>query len=131
MQNLQRPTNRGGISVRLVKLFVQIGSALMALPTLLAAADHGANLHSNEQLVLAAERGYLDDVKRLLNSGISVNEKDHSGLTPWQAARIYGRKGVADFLGGPFLRGGIAFVATVVFAFPPPNMSGSSFAINN
>ena len=98
MQNLQRPTNRGGISVRLVKLFVQIGSALMALPTLLAAADHGANLHSNEQLVLAAERGYLDDVKRLLNSGISVNEKDHSGLTPWQAARIYGRKGVADFL---------------------------------
>src|SRR5215831_15528915 len=65
-----------------------------------AAADHGlkTNLHSSEQLVLAAERGYLDDVKRLLNAGISVNAKDHRGLTPWQAARIYGRKGVADFL---------------------------------
>src|SRR6266436_3185080 len=65
-----------------------------------AAADHGlkTNLHSNEQLVLAAERGYLDDVKRLLNAGTSVNEKDSRGLTPWQAARIYGRKGVADFL---------------------------------
>jgi len=75
-----------------------VGAAIMALAPLLAAADHGANLHSNEQLVLAAERGYLDDVKRLLNEGISVNGKDHRGLTPWQAARIYGRKGVADFL---------------------------------
>jgi hypothetical protein len=63
-----------------------------------SAADHGANLHSNQQLVLAAERGYLDDVKRLLNAGIRVNAKDHRGLTPWQAAKIYGRKGVADFL---------------------------------
>ena len=65
-----------------------------------SAADHGANFHSNEQLVLAAERGYLDDVKRLLAAGTRVNEKDHRGLTPWQAARIYGRKGVADFLAG-------------------------------
>jgi CubicO group peptidase (beta-lactamase class C family) len=64
-----------------------------------AVADHGANLHSNEQLVLAAERGYLDDVKRLLNTGAaSAKAKDHRGLTSWQAARIYGRKGVADFL---------------------------------
>ena len=74
------------------------GAAIMALATSLAAPVHGANLHSSEQLVLAAERGYLDDVKRLLNEGISVNGKDHLGLTPWQAARIYGRKGVADFL---------------------------------
>ena len=67
-----------------------------------SAADRGlkTNLHSNEQLVLAAERGYLDDVKRLLNEGTSVNGKDRRGLTPWQAARIYGRKGVADFLAG-------------------------------
>jgi len=75
-----------------------VGAAITALASSLAAADHGTNLHLNEQLVLATERGYLDDVKRLLNEGISVNGKDHRGLTPWQAARIYGRKGVADFL---------------------------------
>jgi len=49
-------------------------------------------------VVLAAARGYLDEVKRLLNAGVSVNATDQRGLTARQTAKLYGRKSVADFL---------------------------------
>lgn len=78
-------------------------SFLLALAPVLGAIAQD-NLGSTFQgtktneLVLAAARGYLDEVKRLLNADAAVNATDQRGLTAWQAAKIYGRKGVADFL---------------------------------
>ncbi|HEY2951294.1 MAG TPA: serine hydrolase, partial [Verrucomicrobiae bacterium] len=51
-----------------------------------------------EKLVGVAGRGDLDEIKKLLARGVSVNGKDKRGLTPWQAARIHGHKEVAQFL---------------------------------
>src|SRR5437016_2155242 len=81
----------------LLSLLLALASALAAIPQdNSAGAFQGTK--TNELVVLAAAPGYLDEVKRLLNAGVGVNARDQRGWTAWQTARIYGRKGVADFL---------------------------------
>jgi CubicO group peptidase (beta-lactamase class C family) len=51
-----------------------------------------------EKLVYLSERGDVDEIKKLLDRGVGLNGKDKRGLTPLQAAKIFGHKDVAELL---------------------------------
>jgi len=50
-----------------------------------------------QKLVDHATRGELDEVQELISHGVGVSARDRRGLTAWQAAKMNGRKDVADF----------------------------------
>src|SRR5213596_450714 len=78
-------------------------SLLIAVPTeaAIATARDSSRTNSTEELtkkiVAAAAHGDLDEVRKLAQLGASLKQADQRGLTPCQAARIHGRKDVADF----------------------------------
>ena len=63
-------------------------------------ADSNAteNEEKGKRLLTAAEDGILEEVRRLVSSGVNPNTKDEQGETPLTLASLHGREEVVEYL---------------------------------